>query len=141
MNEAIYIIAVVVLGIIVFRLILFRLHIKRQQIPDPVDIGPVGEKELNYFSGNMTQLQKSKFLLRYEREKKDRKIAIFLSIFLGWFGIDRFYLKDIKGGIFKLFSFGGLNIGNFFDMVLIKYEVDEYNHQKAQEIAWEVVNS
>ncbi len=134
-------IAVGILGIIVFRLILFVRHIRGLQIPDPVDVGPVGEKEVNHLSRDMTQLQKSQFLWRFERERKDRNIAIFLSIFLGWFGIDRFYLKDIKGGIFKLFSFGGLIIGNFFDMVLIKYKVDEYNHQKAQKIAWEVLNS
>ncbi|CAG9532028.1 unnamed protein product [Cercopithifilaria johnstoni] len=45
--------------------------------------------------------------------------AMFLSITLGGFGADRFYLGMWKSAIGKLFSFGGLGIWTFVDVVLI----------------------
>jgi len=45
--------------------------------------------------------------------------AILLSIFLGGFGADRFYLGRWKEGIGKLFSFGGLGLWTVIDVILI----------------------
>ncbi len=42
-----------------------------------------------------------------------------LSVFLGGFGADRFYLAQWKEGIGKLFSFGGLGIWTVIDVILI----------------------
>ncbi|CAH1405628.1 unnamed protein product [Nezara viridula] len=45
--------------------------------------------------------------------------ALFLSITLGGFGADRFYLGYWQEGIGKLFSFGGLGVWTIIDFILI----------------------
>jgi len=45
--------------------------------------------------------------------------TLILSIFLGGFGADRFYLGYVGWGIFKLLSFGGLGIWTLIDVILI----------------------
>jgi len=45
--------------------------------------------------------------------------AMLYSITLGGFGADRFYLGRWQEGIGKLFSFGGLGIWSFLDIILI----------------------
>uniref|UniRef100_A0A915B1W6 TM2 domain-containing protein n=1 Tax=Parascaris univalens TaxID=6257 RepID=A0A915B1W6_PARUN len=45
--------------------------------------------------------------------------ALFLSVTLGGFGADRFYLGMWKSAIGKLFSFGGLGLWTLIDVVLI----------------------
>ncbi|KAI2808533.1 TM2 domain-containing protein 3 [Blomia tropicalis] len=45
--------------------------------------------------------------------------ALLLSITLGGFGIDRFYLGNWQEGVGKLFSFGGLGIWTLIDVILI----------------------
>lgn len=42
-----------------------------------------------------------------------------LSVTLGGFGADRFYLGHWKEGLGKLFSFGGLGVWTIIDVVLI----------------------
>lgn len=45
--------------------------------------------------------------------------ALALSITLGGFGADRFYLGHWQEGIGKLFSFGGLGVWTIIDVILI----------------------
>lgn len=47
------------------------------------------------------------------------KVAVLLSIFLGMFGIDRFYLGYISIGLLKFCTFGFMLIGYLIDMILI----------------------
>lgn len=45
--------------------------------------------------------------------------ALLISITLGGFGADRFYLGHWQEGIGKLFSFGGLGVWTLIDVILI----------------------
>lgn len=45
--------------------------------------------------------------------------ALLLSITLGGFGVDRFYLGNWQEGVGKLFSFGGLGVWTLLDVILI----------------------
>uniref|UniRef100_A0A183IJ47 TM2 domain-containing protein n=1 Tax=Soboliphyme baturini TaxID=241478 RepID=A0A183IJ47_9BILA len=45
--------------------------------------------------------------------------ALVLSITLGGFGVDRFYLGLWRSGIGKLFSFGGIGVWTVVDVILI----------------------
>lgn len=45
-------------------------------------------------------------------------IAIVLSIFLGWLGIDRFYVNHIGLGLLKLFTLGGCGVWWLIDIIM-----------------------
>jgi len=63
---------------------------------------------------NFTQVQNCLYTNGY-----DFSTTLTLSLFLGNFGIDRFYLGYPTIGLFKLFTFGGFLIGNWIDIILI----------------------
>jgi hypothetical protein len=50
---------------------------------------------------------------------KDWLTTVLLSFFVGWLGIDRFYLGYTALGVLKLVSFGGLGIWYIIDLILI----------------------
>jgi len=51
--------------------------------------------------------------------RREWLVALLLSVFVGVFGIDRFYLGKVGTGILKLLTFGGFTIWSIIDIVLI----------------------
>jgi TM2 domain-containing membrane protein YozV len=65
-------------------------------------------------------------------EYKDPTVALILSLvcFLGFSGIDRFYIGDIGYGVAKFITAGGCGIWAIIDLFLITGATKEKNYQK-----------
>ena len=70
---------------------------------------------------------KEEFLHAYVLQIKNPLLALGLDTFVGFFGIDRFYVGDIGLGILKLLTVGGLGIWILIDLILIGGRVYEKN--------------
>lgn len=72
--------------------------------------------------------------------KKDRNVALLLTLFFGGFGVHHFYLSKTFLGILYLLFFWTLIpfFIAFFELFFIMRRVDNYNLQKAQEVATKV---
>ncbi|ELU09930.1 hypothetical protein CAPTEDRAFT_201978 [Capitella teleta] len=54
---------------------------------------------------------------------KHFSVALLLSVFLGWLGVDRFYLGYPAIGMLKFCTFGFMFLGHLIDMLLIAIQV------------------
>lgn len=58
----------------------------------------------------------------------------FISVILGWSGIDRMLLGDIGMGLLKLFTLGGFGLIMLFDWVTIGFYTRKYNYIKVMSV-------
>lgn len=91
----------------------------------------LGAAELGQVTQGMTDTQKMIFQSQYASEKKDRGTSLILAV-LGW---DRFWLGDIGLGVLKYLTFGGCGIWWLIDIFTVGFRSDDFNRQKAREIA------
>ncbi len=75
----------------------------------------------------LPEARRAEYMMAYNSQKKDRSMAFVLSLFLGHFGIDRFYLGQIALGLGKLFTLGCLGLWWFIDLFLIMRATDRRN--------------
>ena len=63
-----------------------------------------------------------------EKSKKEFVPLLLLNLFVGVFGVHRFYAGKIGSGILMLITLGGLGVWTFIDMIIIilgKFEDSE----------------
>lgn len=56
---------------------------------------------------------------REKPKQRSWRVALLLSLFLGFFGADRFYIGRTKSAIAKLLSLGGVGVWWLSDFILI----------------------
>jgi len=64
---------------------------------------------------SIPETQRANFDLQFMAREKNVTIALVLSLFLGTFGIDRFYLGQLGLGVLKLFTLGCFGIWTVID--------------------------
>lgn len=72
----------------------------------------------------------SKYATIVSLQFKNPTTALILSLFLGGYGIDRFYIGDTGLGVGKLVTCGGLGIWAIVDWFLIMGSTREKNYNK-----------
>ena len=70
------------------------------------------------------------FMLATSAALKDPTAVLLLSLFLGYYGVDRFLLGDIGLGVAKLLTLGGCYIWGIIDLFVVQNRAREVNFEK-----------
>ena len=68
-----------------------------------------------------------------KKKRKKRGATRTLAIFMGMFGIDRYYLGQVGKGILKMFTAGGFVIWWLYDIFTAGERTDDYNYKMYRE--------
>ena len=74
----------------------------------------------------------SKWLMLSLLQPKNPTTLQIVSIFGGWWGIDRFMLGDVWLGVLKLITSGGFGIWWLIDLFIIRKKTRDYNYNTLQ---------
>ena len=78
------------------------------------------QKVIDQYPESAEAVEAKKALIELEQTKLRKwSTALLLSIFLGWAGVDRFYLSYIRDGFIKLCTVGGFYVWWLIDIVRI----------------------
>ena len=86
-------------------------------------------EKIVYVKEKLKGIDEAKFGLVQSMKLKDPTLTIILSVLLGGFGADRFYLGNIGLGIAKLLTFGGLGIWTIIDWFIVMKKAREINFE------------
>ena len=75
----------------------------------------------------LLQMEDEKWPMVQTVQFKDPTMALLISIFAGYYGIDRFYIGDTGMGVGKLLTCGGLGVWAIVDWFLIQGATKEKN--------------
>jgi TM2 domain-containing membrane protein YozV len=81
-------------------------------------------------------LDDSKWVVLQSLPLKDPQTALIISIFVGVYGIDRFYIGDTGLGVGKLITCGGLGIWAVIDWFQIQSATRQKNFEKIQQFLY-----
>ena len=95
------------------------------------------------YTANMTEQQRAWFYAEYQQASKDELVGVLLALFLGGFGIHKFYMGETGAGVlYLIFSWTGIPwIIGFIECFFMPGRVRAYNAAQAQIITAGIMNS
>lgn len=96
---------------------------------DPVEMTVIQHAQV------LPEARRGEFQMSYMSQRKDRTTALLLSLFLGFLGVDRFYLGQTLLGVVKLLTGGMCGVWALIDWFLIMGATDTYNRGVVQKLA------
>ena len=90
------------------------------------------EQKVQFVREKLLTMDDSKWSALSTVQFKNPTTALLLSIFLGCYGVDRFYIGKTGMGVGKLLTCGGLGIWAIIDWFLISNATKEQNYNKLQ---------
>ena len=78
----------------------------------------------------LEQMDSQKASMMLAQDYKDPTMAIIISVIIGAYGVDRFYIGDVMLGVLKLLTAGGCGIWWLIDIFLIMGATKDKNYQK-----------
>ncbi len=90
------------------------------------------EEKVLFIREQLLAMDDSKWSALSTIQFKNPTTTLLLSIFLGGYGIDRFYIGNTGLGIVKLITCGGFGVWWLIDLFLISNATKEQNFNKLQ---------
>lgn len=92
------------------------------------------QEKLPYIKARLKDVEENRWDSVQFIQYKDPTVSLVISVLVGEFGVDRFYIGDIGLGIAKLLTCGGLGIWYIVDWFLIMGSTRERNMDKLNEV-------
>jgi TM2 domain-containing membrane protein YozV len=92
------------------------------------------EEKVMFVRERLPSMDESKAMMIMSMQFKDPMTALIISLFLGGYGIDRFYIGDTGAGILKLLTCGGCGIWAIIDWFIIMGTTREKNFNRLMSI-------
>jgi TM2 domain-containing membrane protein YozV len=92
--------------------------------------------QIHLIREKLLSMDESKWIMIQSLQLKDTQTSLLISIFLGTYGIDRFYIGDTGIGVGKLLTCGGLGIWTIVDWFMIQKATRQKNFEKIQQFLY-----
>ena len=89
--------------------------------------------DLILLKDKLNQLSDRELVALTNTDFKNPTVSLVLSILVGGYGVDRFYIGDIGLGVAKLLTAGGLGVWYIVDIFLISNKTKKNNNKDIQE--------